>query len=145
MKGETEADGDRSCILETPGSGSSILEVIGIKRMNARTIILIALCATLAACNSKPPEQVATSTEAAGQSVETPAAASTPAVASKPAPEGLPSRVAREVIAASGQKCDGVSKADRDVQDGSIVASCTSGESYRIYTVEGKGAVATKF
>lgn len=112
--------------------------------MNARTPSLIALCAALAACNSKAPEPAATSTEAVGQTVETPAPAPAPAAATKPAPEGLPSRVAREVITASGQKCDGVAKADRNAQDGSIVASCTGGESYRIYTVDGQGPVATK-
>lgn len=112
--------------------------------MNARTIGMIALCAALAACNSKNPEPAATSTETAGPAMDTPAAAPTPAVATKPAPEGLPSRVAREVITASGQKCDGVAKADRNAQDGSIVASCTGGESYLIYTVEGQGPVATK-
>ncbi|RYD63466.1 MAG: hypothetical protein EOP83_12070 [Verrucomicrobiaceae bacterium] len=62
----------------------------------------------------------------------------------KPAPEGLPSRVAREAIAAGGQACDNVVKADRNAQDGTIVASCAGGESYRVYTEEGKGAVATR-
>lgn len=109
--------------------------------MNARTISLIALCAALAACNSNTPEPTPTSSANAVETVAAPASA--PAVAMKPAPQGLPSRVAREVITASGQKCDGVSKAERNAQDGSIVANCTSGESYKIYTVEGKGPVAT--
>lgn len=61
----------------------------------------------------------------------------------QPAPEGLPSRVAREVITAGGHTCD-VAKADRNAQDGTIVASCATGESYRIHTVEGQGPVATK-
>src|SRR6218665_385365 len=113
------------------------------KRMTARTLSLIALCAALTACNSKPAEPIAASTEAAGETA-TPAPAPAPAAAMKPAPEGLPSRVAREVITASGQKCEGVAKADRDAKDGSIVASCTSGESYRINTVEGQGPVAPK-
>lgn len=115
--------------------------------MTARTISLIALCAALAACNSKTPEPTATPTESAGQAVESatpPSAVAAPGAAMKPAPQGLPSRVAREAITASGQKCDGVSKAERNAQDGSIVASCTSGESYRINTIDGQGTVATK-
>ncbi|MFT4026186.1 MAG: hypothetical protein QM676_05220 [Novosphingobium sp.] len=112
--------------------------------MRTRTICLIAMCAALTACNSKTPEQ-ATSAEGAAQATEAPAAAaSAPAAAVKPAPEGLPSRVAREVITAGKQACAGVAKAERNAQDGTIVASCTSGESYRVYTVDGQGAVATK-
>lgn len=111
--------------------------------MNARTISLIALCSALAACNSKTPEPAATSSANAVETVAPPApVSSAPAAAMKPAPQGLPSRVAREVITASGQKCDGVAKAERNAQDGSIVANCTSGESYKVYTVEGKGPVA---
>jgi hypothetical protein len=112
--------------------------------MRIQTISLI-MCAALAACNSKSPEPTATPTQSASPAVATPAPApAAPVAAAKPAPEGLPSRVAREVIAAGGQKCDGVTKAERNTQDGSIVASCTGGESYRIYTIDGQGAVATK-
>ena len=112
--------------------------------MNVRTIGLIALCAALAACNSKPAEPTATPTESAGEMVENQAEAPVPAEVMKAAPEGLPSRVAREVLQAGGHKCDGVSNAERNAQDGSIVATCSGGENYRIYTVEGKGPVATK-
>lgn len=110
--------------------------------MKAQTFGVIAFCVALTACNSKPAEEAAAPTEAA----EAPASMApppVPAAAMKPAPEGLPSRIAREVITASGQKCVGVAKADRDANDGTIVASCISGESYRVYTEEGKGAVAT--
>jgi hypothetical protein len=103
---------------------------------------VIGLSVILAACNSKPAEPEATPSEAA-QATQSMAPAPSPAAAMKPAPEGLPSRIAREVITASGQKCDGVAKAERDAKDGTIVASCTGGESYRVYTEEGKGAVAT--
>ncbi|MCK9543399.1 MAG: hypothetical protein WCY92_08575 [Novosphingobium sp.] len=110
--------------------------------MRTRTICLIAMCAALAACNSKSSEPAEATAESAGQTAE--AAAAAPAAAIKPAPEGLPSRIAREVITAGQHKCDGVAKAERNAEDGSIVASCTSGESYRIYTVDGEGPVATK-
>lgn len=107
--------------------------------MNTRTIGLIALCAILAACNSKPAETTAASTNDA----ITPVVEAPVPVVTKPAPEGLPSRIAKEVIAAGGQKCEGVVKAERNAQDGTIVANCSSGESYRVYSVEGKGPVAT--
>lgn len=110
--------------------------------MKAQTMGLIAFCVALSACNSKPAEEAAAPTEAA-QAPASMAPAPAVAAAMKPAPEGLPSRIAREVITASGQKCGGVEKADRDAKDGTIVASCTSGESYRVYTEEGKGPVAT--
>lgn len=110
--------------------------------MKAQTIGVIAFCVALAGCNSKPAEEAATPTEAA-QANTSVAPPPVPAAAMKPAPEGLPSRIAREVIAASGQKCDGVAKADRDAKDGTIVASCTGGVSYRVYTEEGRGPVAT--
>lgn len=111
--------------------------------MNSRTIGLIALCAALAACNSKPAETTAASTNnMAGPAVATSAPTLAPVLA-KPAPEGLPSRIAKEVIAAGGQKCEGVVKAERNAQDGTIIANCSSGESYRVYTEEGKGPVAT--
>ncbi len=111
--------------------------------MMTRTFSLIALCAALTACNSKTPEPTAAATDAVTPAAEAPVVPSAaPAVAMKPAPDGLPSRVARETLTASGQKCASVAKADRNAQDGSIVASCSSGETYRIYTEEGKGAVA---
>lgn len=113
--------------------------------MRNRIIGLVALCASVAACNSKAPEATDTSTEAAAQATSpaaVPAATATGA-ALQAAPEGLPSRVARDVLTAGGQKCE-VAKADRNAQDGTIVANCASGESFRIHTVEGQGAVATK-
>lgn len=110
--------------------------------MNVRTISLIALCATLTACNSKTPEPTAAPSESVGEAGASSAPVTTASVAMKPAPEGLPSRIAKEVVAASGLKCDGIAKASRDAKDGTIVASCTGGENYRIYTEEGKGPVA---
>ena len=112
--------------------------------MKAGTIGVIAFSVLLTACNSKPAEQANTSAEASqpAPSMAAPVAPATAPAAMKAAPEGLPSRVAREVITAGGQKCAGVAKADRDAKDGTIVAKCSSGESYRIYTEEGKGAVA---
>lgn len=109
--------------------------------MKTGNIALVALCAALAACGSKTPEPPAATT-AENQATMAPAPLPTAAVAMKPAPEGLPSRIAREVLTAGNQKCDNVTKADRNAQDGTITASCASGESYRIYTVEGQGAVA---
>ena len=109
--------------------------------MNARTIGVIALCAALTACNSKPADEAAPtdgSTIAA-----TPAATMAAPVAMEPAPEGLPSRIAREVIAKSGQTCAQVEKAERSA-DGTITASCSGGENYQVYTAPGQGAVAVK-
>lgn len=110
--------------------------------MKAQATTVLAFSLLLAACNSKPQEPAATSTEAVQTTASTPPAA-VPAAAMKPAPEGLPSRIAREVITASGQKCDGVAKAERDATNGTIVANCTGGEAYRVYTEEGKGPVAS--
>jgi len=110
--------------------------------MTPRTIGLIGLCAALAACNSKPADPTASTNSATTPVAETIAPVPAPE-AVKPAPEGLPSRIAKEVIAAGGLKCDGVVTAERNAQDGTIVASCSGGERYRVYTVEGKGPVAT--
>lgn len=112
--------------------------------MRIPTIGLIVMCAALTACNNKSSDTTDTATQNTGQAVETPAPAVTPAVAIKAAPDGLPSRVAREVITAGGHKCDGVSEAKRDAKDGSIVASCSGGERYHVYSVDGQGAIATK-
>lgn len=113
--------------------------------MQKRTIGLIIMCASLAACNSKPSEPTETPVDTAGPAAEISAApVVAPPVAIKPAPDGLPSRIAREVIAAGNQACAGIAKADRSAQDGSITATCTSGESYHVYTVDGQGAVAVK-
>lgn len=110
--------------------------------MLSRSIALIALCAAVTACNSKNADPAANSVDNTGLSTGNAAAANV-AVTMAPAPEGLPSRIANDVIAASGQKCDGVTSAERNAQDGTIVAKCSGGESYRVYTAEGKGAVAT--
>lgn len=110
--------------------------------MQAKAMGVIGLSVILAACNSKPAEPEATPTEEV-QATQSMAPALPPAAAMKPAPEGLPSRIAREVITASGQKCDGVAKAERDAKDGTIIANCSGGESYRVYTEESKGPVAT--
>lgn len=109
--------------------------------MNARTVSLIAVCAALAACNSKPAENTSKPADTATPIAQASVAAPAQPAAIAPAPEGLPSRIAREVIASSHQACAGVAKAER-AQDGSITASCSSGESYRVYTDPGKGPVA---
>ncbi|PZU07350.1 MAG: hypothetical protein DI606_16870 [Sphingobium sp.] len=110
--------------------------------MKAPATTALALSLMLAACNSKPEEPADASTETA-QTTANVTAPAAPAAAMKPAPEGLPSRIAREVITASGQKCDGIAKAERQASDGTIVANCTGGETYRIYTEEGKGPLAS--
>lgn len=110
--------------------------------MKAQAMTVLAFSLVLTACNSKPQESEAASTEAAQEAASSTAAAA-PAAAMKPAPEGLPSRIAREVITSSGQQCAGISKAERQASDGTIVANCTGGEVYRIYTEEGKGPVAS--
>lgn len=112
--------------------------------MHIRMISLIAMCTALAACGSKPSEQKDAPASVAVPANELAAPPAVPAASIKPAPDGLPSRVAKEVIAASKLTCDGVTKAERNVQDGSIVANCTGGETYRVYTVEGQGPVAVK-
>lgn len=109
--------------------------------MNSRTIGILSLCAVLAACGSKPTE------EAAPTDASTAAAAPAPTmaapVAMEPAPEGLPSRIAREVIATSGQTCAQVTTAER-AADGTITATCAGGENYQVYTSPGQGPVAVK-
>lgn len=109
--------------------------------MKVRTTGLIALCAALAACNSRSSDETAVSTEADNQLVAVNDVMAVPAVM-EPAPEGLPSRIAREVITGSGQACDSIATAERG-QDGTITASCTSGQSYQVYTAPGQGPVAT--
>lgn len=109
--------------------------------MNARTVGLLSLCAALASCNSQPAEQAAPT--------NTPTAAVAPAptmvapVGMKPAPEGLPSRIAREVLAKSGQTCAEVATAERGA-DGTIAATCSGGESYQVYTSQDGTAAAIK-
>jgi len=110
--------------------------------MKAQASTVLAFSLMLAACNPKPqgPEAAPNEAEQATASATT---AAMPAAVMKPAPEGLPSRIAREVIASGGQKCDGIANAERQPSDGTIVASCTGGETYRIHTEEGKGPVAS--
>ena len=109
--------------------------------MNARTIGILSLCAALAACGSKSAD------EAAPTDASTVAAAPAPTmavpVAMEPAPEGLPSRIAREVIADSGQPCAQGATAERG-EDGTITATCSGGEAYQVYTSPGQGPVAVK-
>ena len=109
--------------------------------MKARTIGILSLCAALAACGSNAEDEAAP----AGASTVTAAPAPTMAapVAMEPAPEGLPSRIAREVIEGSGQTCAQVATADRG-PDGTITATCSGGESYQVYTSPGQGPVAVK-
>lgn len=110
--------------------------------MNVRMIGLIGLCTALAACNSEPAEDTAPTADSAAQA----GTASTPTAVApatmEPAPEGLPSRIAREVIAASGQTCAEVATAERGA-DGTITATCSGGESYQVYTAPGQGPMAT--
>lgn len=111
--------------------------------MLTRSFALIALYVAVTACNSKNADPAANSVDntvlSTGDAVST-----NVAVTMAPAPEGLPSRIANDVITASGQKCEGITSAERNAQDGTIVAKCNGGESYRVYTDEGKGAVATR-
>lgn len=111
--------------------------------MKIRTFGVVICCLALAACNSKSADEAAATDQATTSAAPAPAPKMDLPVAGEPAPEGLPSRIAGEVIGTSGQKCDSVTKADRSDQDGSITATCSGGETYRIYTVPGKGAVAT--
>ncbi|MGV3554758.1 MAG: hypothetical protein ACO1OD_05835 [Croceibacterium sp.] len=106
--------------------------------MTVRTIALIGLCAVMAACNSEPAEEAPPTTEA---SVAPSAAPAQAPVAMQPAPEGLPSRIAGDVITASGQACASVASAERG-DDGTITATCSSGESYQVYTDAAQNAVA---
>lgn len=110
--------------------------------MKVQATTVLALSLMLVACKSEPQQPTPTTNEVAQPAASTNTAA-LPAAAMKPAPEGLPSRIAREVITTSGQKCDGVATADRQTSDGTIVAKCTGGETYRIYTEDGKGPVAS--
>lgn len=107
--------------------------------MKANALGVIAFSLILAACNSQPDKSDATPVETAPttQSTITPAPADM-----QPAPEGLPSRIATEVITASGQPCASVAKADRDAGNGTILATCEGGETYRVYTEAGKGPAA---
>lgn len=115
--------------------------------MKTRLIAVAAVCGMLAACGSSSEPAPAPSETAAAVPAATtsPApAAVTPAEARKAAPEGLPSRIARETITAGGHACASVSEATRDAANGTITATCSSGEKYQVYTVEGtQGAVAT--
>lgn len=112
--------------------------------MKLKVMGVMGACLILAACGSKKsddPAVTAQATPAVPGAVVTGAAV--PPAAVKPAPEGLPSRVAREAITTSGLACASVTKADRSAQDGTITASCSSGESYRVFTEEGKGTAVT--
>ena len=111
--------------------------------MNLRTFGLTALLgASLVACNSRTADERAATNEVVQLPAENNAAIANAEGPMQPAPEGLPSRIAREVISASGQTCASVVNADR-AQDGTITASCTGGENYRVYTSLSGGAVAT--
>ncbi|WP_207912069.1 hypothetical protein [Parafrankia sp. BMG5.11] len=107
--------------------------------MIVRKIALIGLCAALAACGSEPAEVAAPTATASATSMVAPAAQDSATM--KAAPEGLPSRIAREVIAASGQTCAAVSSAERGA-DGTIIATCSGGESYQVYTDAAQGPMA---
>ena len=104
-----------------------------------RKIALIGLCAALAACGSEPAEETAPAATATAAPTVAPGAQAPAAV--QAAPEGLPSRIAREVIAASGHTCAAVASAERGA-DGTITATCSGGESYQVYTDAAQGPVA---
>lgn len=110
--------------------------------MKTPSLLLASFCISLSACNSQPAEEPAATTQAPASAAPVSSPTMNSPVAAGPAPEGLPSRVAREVIGTSGQRCESVTQADRGA-DGSISATCSGGESYRIQTVPGRGAVAT--
>jgi hypothetical protein len=107
--------------------------------MIVRKIALIGLCAALAACGSEPAEETAPAATATAEPTVAPGAQAPAAM--QPAPEGLPSRIAGEVITASGQACAEVSSAERGA-DGTITATCSGGESYQVYTDVAQGPVA---
>jgi hypothetical protein len=109
--------------------------------MIVRKIALIGLCAALAACGSEPAEETPAATETAAPLDGAAGTAAAGAGAMQPAPEGLPSRIAGEVITASGQSCAEVSSAERGA-DGTITATCSGGESYQVYTDAAQGPVA---
>ena len=111
--------------------------------MKFRMFGLIALSgAALAACNSRTADEPTATNEVVQLPAQSNGAIANVEGPMQPAPEGLPSRIAREVISASGQTCASVVNADR-AQDGTITASCTGGENYRVYTSPSGGAVAT--
>ncbi|MGV3555280.1 MAG: hypothetical protein ACO1OD_08495 [Croceibacterium sp.] len=107
--------------------------------MIVRKIALLGLCAALAACGSEPAEEAAPTATASAASPVAPAAQAPAAM--QAAPEGLPSRIAREVITASGQTCAAVASAERG-DDGTITATCSGGESYQVYTDAAQGPMA---
>ena len=117
--------------------------VTGRRIMKFRMFGLIALSgAALAACNSRTADEPTATNEVVQLPAQSNGAIANVEGPMQPAPEGLPSRIAREVISASGQTCASVVNADR-AQDGTITASCTGGENYRVYTSPSGGAVAT--
>jgi hypothetical protein len=59
-----------------------------------------------------------------------------------PAPDGDPIQVARDAIKEAGHKCSRIKSASRRLADGSIIANCSNGQHFRVFTVEGIGAVA---
>lgn len=60
----------------------------------------------------------------------------------RPAPGGDPKSVALAAITMAGQPCESVSAADRVPSDGSISATCSAGERYRVFDLEGHGPIA---
>jgi hypothetical protein len=54
-----------------------------------------------------------------------------------PAPEGDPSSVARAALHYAGSPCPRIKSARRFDGDGSVVARCSNGRAYRIFSVEG--------
>lgn len=59
-----------------------------------------------------------------------------------PAPDGDPLQVARDAIKEAGHKCGRVKSASRRLADGSIIANCSNGQHFRVFTVEDIGTVA---
>lgn len=59
----------------------------------------------------------------------------------QPAPTGIPVFVAKAEIDKAGHKCAEVTDALRQPRDGSIVANCSGGERYRVFTLKDEGPV----
>lgn len=58
-----------------------------------------------------------------------------PGVRTGPAPGGIPKTVASAAIAEAGHACGAVRDALRVPPDGSIVATCSNGERFRVFTI----------
>lgn len=109
--------------------------------MNASRISAV-IAAALMAASCEPP---ATETNAyqPPDPYAAPAPQKTMPTASA-APIGGPEQVAAAAIEDAGHPCGEISAAVRVPKDGSILAVCTNGERYRVFTMERVGTVAMK-